>query len=95
MLIPIIINFLGEEAFADIELFNVYANLLFQVFGANICTAITKYKYDSINAEDYLDFSSNIYGFGILITFFSSTRQIKKKSSYFINLLTIGVFSEA
>ena len=71
ILIPIIINFLGEEALADIELFNVYANLLFQVFGLNICSAVTKYKYESKDNIDYLEFSSNIYAFGILMSLFS------------------------
>ena len=71
VLIPIIINFLGEEALADIELFNVYANLLFQVFGLNICSAVTKYKYESKDNIDYLEFSSNIYAFGILISLLS------------------------
>lgn len=71
ILIPLIINFLGDEVFADIELFNVYSSLCFKILALNICSAITKYKYDSINKEDYLDFSSNIFGFGVIITILS------------------------
>lgn len=101
ILIPLIIGHFGEDVFADIELFNVYANLLFQFFGVNICTAITKYKYDSKSNQDYLDFSSNIYGFGILVTFLSALFSILiiffkpgiwKLSDQLTALLPIGVF---
>lgn len=101
ILIPLIISNFGEEVFADIELFNVFANLLFQFFGLNICTAITKYKYDSKSNQDYLDFSSNIFGFGILVTFFSVLFSVWinlfKPDMWKLNhqltaLLPIGVF---
>ena len=101
ILIPLIISNFGEEVFADIELFNVYANLLFQFFGVNICTAITKYKYDSKSNQDYLDFSSNIFGFGLLVTFFSTLFSVWiilfkpdmwKLNDQLTALLPIGVF---
>ena len=101
ILIPLIINYFGEEVFADIELFSVYANLLFQFFGINICTAITKYKYDSKSDQDYLDFSSNIFGFGILVAFASIVfsvliilfkPDIWKLDDQLTALLPIGIF---
>jgi O-antigen/teichoic acid export membrane protein len=101
ILIPLIINYFGDEAFADIELFNVYSNLFFQIFGLNICTAVTIYKYNSKNNEDYLDFSSNIFGFGLFATFFSflfSTLiilfqpNIWKLNDQLTALLPLGVF---
>ena len=101
ILIPLIINHFGEDVFADIELFNVYANLLFQFFGVNICTAVTKYKYDSKSNQDYLDFSSNIFGFGILATFFSILFSVLiilfkpdmwKLNDQLTAILPIGVF---
>ena len=71
ILIPLIIGFLGEEAFADIELFNVFSNLFFQILSLNICVSVTKYMYDSKNSDDYREFTSNIYLFGILVALFS------------------------
>lgn len=71
ILIPLIIGFLGEKAFADIELFNVFSNLFFQILSLNVCVSVTKYMYDSKNSDDYREFTSNIYLFGILVALFS------------------------
>lgn len=101
ILIPITISYFGEDAFAEIELFNVYSNLLFQILGVNICTAITKYKYESKNKEDFLAFSSNILVFGILISIFSlvvaillilSKPNFWKLDNKLTAILPLGVF---
>ncbi|MDB4434766.1 hypothetical protein N9146_01255, partial [Akkermansiaceae bacterium] len=101
ILIPIIISYFGEDVFAEIELFNVYSNLLFQILGVNICTAITKYKYDSKNKEDFLAFSSNIWVFGILISIISLgvvilltslTPNFWKLKTGLTALLPLGIF---
>lgn len=68
ILIPLILHYFGENVYADLELFFVYSSLCFKIFTLNICSAITKHKYDSTNNKDYLEFSSSIFGFGLITT---------------------------
>lgn len=62
----IVIRFLDEKTFTDIEIYTIYTQLIFAVFSLNLPGAILKFKSTYSSKELFLKFSSNIFFFGII-----------------------------
>lgn len=63
----LIINYFGENVYADIELFYVYTTLISAVFYFNISTSITRMKYAIESKKYFIKYYSSILLFGLIV----------------------------
>lgn len=65
---PMVIKELGREGYAETELFYTYSQIVLYVFGLNLYSSITRYKYEGASNNNFRLFYSTIYAHGLAAT---------------------------